>query len=54
MLLMVDTKLCLLWAYHQQHLHSYFWNSYASTKDRLPIASIRFELPNKMYSAEVH
>ena len=53
MLLMVDTKLCLLWAYHQQRFHLYFWHSYASTEDRLPIALIRFELPNKMYSAEV-
>ena len=53
MLLMVDTKLRLLWAYHQQHFHLYFWHSYASTNDRLPIALIRFELPDKMYSAEV-
>ena len=25
----------LLWAYHQQRLHSYFWHSYACTEDRL-------------------
>ena len=42
----------LLWPYHQQRLHSQFWHSYASTEDRLLIASSRFELL-RMYSAEV-
>ena len=42
----------LLWAYHQQRLHLYFWNSYAPTEDRFLIALSRFE-HLIMYSAEV-
>ena len=42
----------LLWAYHQQRLHLYFWNSYAPTEYRFLIASSRFE-HLIMYSAEV-